>query len=111
MHSALLPPSRTDQILPLCNFGVHISPERFYGTYCGKSLFFICHKDSRNHFDYTFIPQSKTWSDAREYCRDNYDDLATIEDSSDLNSAVKQQDFPVWTGLHRDGKDRHGMLL
>jgi len=49
--------------------------------------------------------ESKTWSGAKEYCKNNYDDLASFA-SSKKEAAVVEQDFPIWTGLHRDGKDK-----
>ncbi|KAI3377322.1 hypothetical protein L3Q82_008526, partial [Scortum barcoo] len=76
---------------------------RFYGTSCEEINFFICHKpEGGHHLDYIFIPEPKNWSEAQQYCRTKYRDLATIKDDSDMNEAVKSQDFPVWTGLHRD---------
>ncbi|XP_019962306.2 forkhead box protein R1 isoform X1 [Paralichthys olivaceus] len=76
---------------------------RVYGSDCGYYFFFICHKRYHGHYHYTFIPQSKTWSEAQTYCRDVFDDLSTFKKGSDLKKAVLPQDFPVWTGLHRDG--------
>ncbi|KAF3686205.1 Macrophage mannose receptor 1 [Channa argus] len=84
------------------NTCVYVSYEerRFYGTGCEKYYFFICDKDG-NH-KYIFINQSKTWSDAQQYCRKLYNDLAIIKYNY-LDSAVNEQDFPLWTGLYRDG--------
>ncbi|KAK2920438.1 hypothetical protein Q8A73_002642 [Channa argus] len=70
-------------------------------TDCGEYHFFICHQ--HGHQGYTFVNQSKTWSDAWQYCRTEYDDLATIRNQNEMDSAVTPQDFPLWTGLHRDG--------
>ncbi|XP_051236327.1 macrophage mannose receptor 1-like isoform X3 [Dicentrarchus labrax] len=96
-----------------CAF-VSYNTKKFHGGRCEGHLFFICHNNRYDnsilnlpnynyYFDYTFIPQSKTWSEAQQYCKDNFDDLATFR-SYNLDSAVNLQDFPVWTGLHRDGE-------
>uniref|UniRef100_A0A8C4NST7 C-type lectin domain-containing protein n=1 Tax=Dicentrarchus labrax TaxID=13489 RepID=A0A8C4NST7_DICLA len=83
---------------------VNYGHKRFYSNECDGYLFFICHDHHNNNYDYTFIPQSKTWSEAQQYCQDHFDDLATIKKDSDLDSAVNQQDFPVWTALRTDGE-------
>ncbi|XP_037650861.1 snaclec rhinocetin subunit beta [Sebastes umbrosus] len=82
---------------------VYYTHRRFYGTSCGGPFFFICHKQHPAHYEYKFIPQSKSRSEALQYCKSVYDDLATFRHSSDLISAVIERDFPVWTGLYREG--------
>ncbi|XP_044070407.1 macrophage mannose receptor 1-like isoform X2 [Siniperca chuatsi] len=84
-----------------CAF-VSYNSKMFYGSNCGESLFFICQKHIMPNFQYTFIPQSKNWSEAQQYCKKNYDYLAALTANFDMNSAVHEEDFPVWTGLHRD---------
>uniref|UniRef100_UPI003AAD38BD C-type mannose receptor 2-like n=1 Tax=Centroberyx gerrardi TaxID=166262 RepID=UPI003AAD38BD len=78
---------------------------RFAGSYCERLSFFFCHvpKPAQHDFHYHFIPQSKTWLEAQDYCRTHYSDLATIPQNNALSSILIQRDFPVWTGLHRDG--------
>lgn len=78
---------------------------RMYSSSCEESYFFICHKSQT--WGYKFIPQSKTWSEARQYCRNEYYDLAIFRSRGDVDSAVTEEEFPVWTGLHRDGTDKH----
>ncbi|XP_029282237.1 macrophage mannose receptor 1-like [Cottoperca gobio] len=83
---------------------VYSSNQRFYDRNCGDFLFFFCHKKyGPSSLRYTFIPQSKSWLEAQQYCREVFHDLATFRTDSDLNLGVVEQDFPVWTGLHRDG--------
>lgn len=96
---------------PLCNSVVYISLERFYGTNCDEYHFFICHETKVVGFEYTFVPQLKTWSEARDYCRNNFDDLATFEWDLQMNEAVSDWDYPVWTGLYRDGKERQTYIV
>nr|XP_046251768.1 macrophage mannose receptor 1-like isoform X2 [Scatophagus argus] len=80
--------------------------DRFYGASCEKYFFFICEKDRENNprYSFSFIPQPKTWSEAQQYCRDQLDDLVTIKHSFNLDSDVRHNGFPVWTGLHKDGQ-------
>lgn len=77
---------------------------RFFNTNCAAYYFFICYQLINNIYEYTFINQSKTWSDAQQYCQKSYHDLAVIGNEINMVNAVQQQDFPVWTGLYRDGK-------
>lgn len=81
--------------------------ERFYSVECNEYLFFICQYSrtpTGHSWNYTLVPQSKTWKEALEFCRDRFHSLATLEDQSKQNAAVVQRDFPVWIGLHREGK-------
>lgn len=80
-----------------------VSLERFYVTDCEGYYFFICQEKGGNN---KFINESKTWSDAQQYCSSFYDDLAFFPNSNLLYSAAEPQDFPVWIGLYRDGKVR-----
>lgn len=81
-----------------------ISLERFSNTNCAAYYFFVCYQLNNNIYNYTFVNQAKTWSDAQLYCKSAYHDLAVIENEIYMTKAVCQQDFPVWTGLYRDGK-------
>ncbi|KAK1891681.1 putative C-type lectin domain family 20 member A [Dissostichus eleginoides] len=83
---------------------VYYSHKRFYGTTCDYYYYFYCHEQHGDHLNYIFIPQSKTWSEAQQYCRSEFNDLATFRNTSDLHSDINEQDFQVWTGLHRDGE-------
>lgn len=55
-------------------------------------------------YNYKLILQPKTWYEAQNYCRKEFDDLAVTNDIHSVNASVKQRDFPVWVGLHKDGK-------
>ncbi|XP_029904112.1 secretory phospholipase A2 receptor-like isoform X2 [Myripristis murdjan] len=95
------------------NNGPHISEDcglvaffnrRFYGSSCSRFSFFFCEtRLSPAPTEYVFIAQAKTWADAQLYCREHHGDLAEFSSSSSLDDAVIAYDFPVWTGLHRDG--------
>ncbi|KAJ4946913.1 hypothetical protein JOQ06_008956 [Pogonophryne albipinna] len=84
---------------------IYYSSKRFYGNNCENSNFFYCQKKQHpNPYDYTFIPQSKSWLEAQQYCRSEFHDLATFEYVDYRYYPVQWQDFPVWIGLHRDGE-------
>ncbi|CAK6976969.1 macrophage mannose receptor 1-like [Scomber scombrus] len=78
--------------------------KKIYGSNCKGHYFFICTKDPYNIYEYAFIPQSKTWYEAEEYCKNEYFDLASLTYALSIDSTVKTQDFPVWIGLHKDGE-------
>ncbi|XP_023262700.1 secretory phospholipase A2 receptor-like [Seriola lalandi dorsalis] len=75
----------------------------FYGSNCGVYYFFFCDTIQANNYKYIFIPQSKTWSEAQQFCRSKYRDLATLRNTEAMSKAIVPRDFPVWTGLRRDG--------
>ncbi|XP_073726745.1 C-type mannose receptor 2-like [Misgurnus anguillicaudatus] len=46
-----------------------------------------------------------TWTEAQKYCRENYTDLATVNNINDINQLMKSIDYSkgsyIWIGLHR----------
>ncbi|XP_029354752.1 uncharacterized protein LOC115041449 [Echeneis naucrates] len=74
---------------------------RRYGcSKCGDYNFVICQVLVNQTHKYKFIPQSKTWLEAQQYCMSHYQDpIQNLADQSGLDL----QEFPVWTGLYRNG--------
>ncbi|XP_045898734.1 C-type mannose receptor 2-like [Micropterus dolomieu] len=63
----------------------------------GQWSFFTCHL-----YEYHFIGENKTWDEAQKYCKQNYTDLATVSNMTDvrrlLNATVQQRE--AWIGLY-----------
>ncbi|XP_049328992.1 macrophage mannose receptor 1-like [Astyanax mexicanus] len=64
---------------------------------------------------YHFVNQSKTWTEAQSYCRQNYTDLATINNMDEmkkLNETLKDKTVhAVWIGLNRGNTGKWGWSL
>ncbi|XP_067435239.1 macrophage mannose receptor 1-like [Thunnus thynnus] len=53
-------------------------------------------------YEYHFIEEQKTWDDARKYCRENYTDLATVYNLTDMRRLCKSKENQqeAWIGLY-----------
>lgn len=61
------------------------------------------------YFEYHYINLPKSWSDARQYCRDHYTDLATIENVQDVYRITVSMN-QVWIGLSDDPASWRGTM-
>ncbi|KAA0719905.1 C-type lectin domain family 10 member A MMGL [Triplophysa tibetana] len=78
---------------------------------CFSNMPFICYnrtctQSSCNTRQYHFISESKSWSEAQRYCRQNYIDLATIDNITEMNHLIKTLRGiyfgSAWIGLYDD---------
>ncbi|XP_044040839.1 putative C-type lectin domain family 20 member A [Siniperca chuatsi] len=69
----------------------------------GQCSFFTCHL-----YEYHFIKEEKSWKEAQTYCTENYTDLATVSNMTDMkrlrDSTVKQDE--AWIGLYSNPGNR-----
>ncbi|CAL9687266.1 unnamed protein product [Knipowitschia caucasica] len=52
--------------------------------------------------EYHFINKSKSWSEAQQYCREHFTDLATVQRAEDLSRVHIPAGQVAWIGLHDD---------
>uniref|UniRef100_A0A3B1JA04 C-type lectin domain-containing protein n=1 Tax=Astyanax mexicanus TaxID=7994 RepID=A0A3B1JA04_ASTMX len=64
---------------------------------------------------YHFVDQSKTWTEAQSYCRQNYTDLATINNMDEmkkLNETLMDKNVgALWIGLNTGTTGKWGWSL
>ncbi|GLD57314.1 C-type lectin lectoxin-Enh4-like protein [Lates japonicus] len=65
----------------------------------GQCFLFTCRL-----YEYHYIDEDKTWSEAQSYCRENYTDLATVYDMTDMTDMKRllkstENQGEAWIGL------------
>ncbi|XP_066513059.1 macrophage mannose receptor 1-like [Hoplias malabaricus] len=76
----------------------------------GHSTQAVCGVSAYTSYRYVFVNENKTWTEAQSYCRQNYTDLATVnnmEEMKNLNTTLKDKNTSsVWIGLKRGNTGR-----
>ncbi|XP_053504619.1 C-type mannose receptor 2-like isoform X2 [Ictalurus furcatus] len=84
----------------------------YYGKWtdenCGQAFPFLCYSTtlSSSSHQYHFINENMTWTEAQKYCRENYTDLATIDNMEEMNTLLNTVNGSysglAWIGLYDD---------
>ncbi|RXN26725.1 macrophage mannose receptor 1-like isoform X2 [Labeo rohita] len=73
---------------------------------CNYAFPFICYSELTSPRQYHFVHESKTWTEAQRYCRQNYTDLATIDNTDEMNRLINTVNGSysslAWIGLYDD---------
>ncbi|CAM4666779.1 unnamed protein product [Leuciscus chuanchicus] len=73
---------------------------------CNTALPFICYSALASSHQYHFVNESKTWTEAQRHCRENYTDLATIDNMEEMNSLINtvngSYNGSAWIGQYDD---------
>ncbi|KAI4875616.1 hypothetical protein NFI96_008198, partial [Prochilodus magdalenae] len=72
---------------------------------CNRAFPFLCYSGTSTYL-YHFVEESKTWTEARRYCRELYTDLATIDNMEEMDMIINTVNGSysglAWIGLYDD---------
>ncbi|KAI4875619.1 hypothetical protein NFI96_008201 [Prochilodus magdalenae] len=75
---------------------------------CNEAFPFLCYSgiSSASARQYHFVNESKTWTEAQRYCRENHTDLATIDNMEEMDMIINTVNGSysglAWIGLYDD---------
>ncbi|KAK3555376.1 hypothetical protein QTP86_015588 [Hemibagrus guttatus] len=91
---------------------VSFNDDDYYGNWtdenCVQAFPFLCYStmSSNSSHQYHFVNENKTWIDAQRYCRENYTDLATVDNMEEMNTLLNTVNGSytglAWIGLYDD---------
>ncbi|XP_036002866.1 C-type mannose receptor 2 [Fundulus heteroclitus] len=67
-------------------------------TGAGQCCFINCHL-----YEYHYVKEEKTWTEAQQYCREKHTDLATVSNMTDMKRLLNNSTGDMrgaWIGLH-----------
>uniref|UniRef100_A0A4W3IDK8 C-type lectin domain-containing protein n=1 Tax=Callorhinchus milii TaxID=7868 RepID=A0A4W3IDK8_CALMI len=85
---------------------VAMSNGQWFDNYCNQTYRFVCYKDRGYHL----IDQKKSWFEARNHCRKQHTDLASIRNPEELEvfTSMFDRDVTLWIGLYNANRSEIG---
>eukprot|EP00062_Callorhinchus_milii_P025514 gi/632986578/ref/XP_007910317.1/ PREDICTED: C-type lectin lectoxin-Phi2-like [Callorhinchus milii] len=90
---------------------VAMSNGQWFDNYCNQTYRFVCYKEiSPPDRGYHLIDQKKSWFEARNHCRKQHTDLASIRNPEELEvfTSMFDRDVTLWIGLYNANRSEIG---